>query len=195
MKKINNNLKSGISLIVLIVTIIIMIILASAVIMSLINHDIMNQAGNSRALYVASELKTEIERYRNDCVAEGKIDLYTYPILLDSSGTFQSIATKSNEDASFFSSLNTEFVDTIYNLKKNSGGSVSSNKNDASNYSEFYIVNSKLINSTKNFDDDIILFIENGKYTILSQRKDLYKEDEDNTFIIETIHTDKFGVL
>ncbi len=190
-----NREKSGISLIVLIISIIIMIILASAVIITLNNGNILSSTSSSRTLYNASELKSEIEMYRNSSITEGKDGIDTFPILKNSDGTYDSIKTRAVADTTYLQSLDTGLKTLLCNLVKDLGGTVSANLNDESNYSDFYFVNDKLINSAKVFDNGIVIFVGNGEYTIISLKAGNYSDVENKSYIVTTISTSKQGII
>lgn len=186
--KNNRSFNNGISLIVLIITVIVMIILASAVILTLSDDNVILNASNSRDLYNADELKDEIEMYRNVAITEGKDGIDTFPVIM-------SVTEKASTDSSYLSLFSSDLKSLLCNLEKDSGGIVTGNINDKSNYSNFYIVNKNLINSAKNFENGVLIFVENGEYTIIAIDLGNYTSTENKTHIITTVSTTKQSVM
>lgn len=187
--------KEGISLIVLVITIIVMIILASSVLFSLNNNNTITNASIARQMNNANELKDEVEMYRNSAVSEGKEGVETFPILKQSSGNYETMSSKATADSKYILNLAEDLKTALCNLAKEYGEAVTSNLNDKSNYSNFYIINSKLINSTKSFNTDVIVYVGSDKYTLISLEKGYYTSEENESYIITTISTNKTGIM
>ena len=160
---INKKNKSGMSLLVLVVTILSMIILSGVVVMGLIDNNPIEKAQNAKALTNISAIESEVYLYTTKQLSLSKAGVDLYPVERDNSG--KPILADDKYDANFKNSL----PDELKNIVKKIQDKYGKNPSGATfNLNGFYPLDTAKVTSTSVFEGDFIIFVNGKNFFVLS---------------------------
>ena len=162
----------GITLIVLVITIITLLILAGVSIVMLIGENgILTQAQNAKVLTEISALKEEIDLYKVGEELKDIKGIDKYPIVKEE--TMESL------DKNLLSIELKQKMSKWANKAKE--GEIATI--ETIDYSKFYKIDKEKIQSAKKFEGDLYLVEVNGEYKVISIEGVIYQKDEINIII------------
>ena len=158
------NKRRGISLIVLVITILVMIILAGVVVVSLSKNNPIEKARTARELTNLKAIEEEISLYSTNAFSLGKKGLETLPLKKDSNGNIVTADKYLNDNE--LAKIPTELREIMYKLQKPLKGKEFLLEDV--DFTSFYMLDEKLIPSTKAYNNRFILFSIGEEYILLS---------------------------
>ena len=158
------NKRKGISLIVLVITILVMLILSGVVIVSLQKNNPIENAQKAKILENLKAIESEISLYTATAISAGKQDLELLPLKRDTNGKEVSASSVFGKDE--LTKMPRELREILYNLIKNKTGDIYDINNV--DFSKFYVVDANLIPSVNAFGNRFLVHAVGHEYILIS---------------------------
>ena len=170
--------KRGITLIMLIITIIVLVILAGVAINTLYGKNgIISNAQDAERLSNIKTLEEGINLYKIDKNLEGKVEEESYPIALNEDGS--RITLSQMKSASELAKLPDELRYTLLNLTTEKGTTDIPNLENI-DYSKFYKLDHTKLNMSEEEAENLVIYVEGDNYKVINlagvkyKNKDIY---------------------
>ena len=170
--------KRGITLIMLIITIIVLVILAGVAINTLYGKNgIISNAQDAERLSNIKTLEEGINLYKIDKNLEGKVQEESYPIALNEDGS--RITLSQMKSASELAKLPDELRYTLLNLTTEKGTTDIPNLENI-DYSKFYKLDHTKLNMSEEEAENLVIYVEGDNYKVINlagvkyKNKDIY---------------------
>ena len=170
--------KRGITLIMLIITIIVLVILAGVAINTLYGENgIISNAQDAERLSNIKTLEEGINLYKIDKNLEGKVEEESYPIALNEDGS--RITLSQMKSASELAKLPDELRYTLLNLTTEKGTTDIPNLENI-DYSKFYKLDHTKLNMSEEEAENLVIYVEGDNYKVINlagvkyKNKDIY---------------------
>ena len=170
--------KRGITLIMLIITIIVLVILAGVAINTLYGKNgIISNAQDAERLSNIKTLEEGINLYKIDKNLEGKVEEESYPIALNEDGS--RITLSQMKSASELAKLPDELRYTLLNLTTEKGTTDIPNLENI-DYSKFYKLDHTKLNMREEEAENLVIYVEGDNYKVINlagvkyKNKDIY---------------------